>query len=161
MTQQFTDDLVKIVSFAETPVAVLRHVGDPATLGDTIRDFIAWRRAAGLPPRLSATFNIMHSDPDSAAPGDYRIDLCAATSHPVAANECGVEAGLIPGGRCATIRVIGPSENMRAGATFLYADWLPRSGEVLRDFPMFVQRVRLFPDVAEHEAVTDIFVPIQ
>jgi hypothetical protein len=29
-------------------------------------------------------------------------------------------------------------------------------GEEPRDFPLFCQRISFFPDVAEHEAVTDI-----
>ena len=33
-----------------TPVAIMEHRGDPATLGATIQRFIAWRKAAGLPP---------------------------------------------------------------------------------------------------------------
>lgn len=161
MPPHYTESAVKIVSFPQTQVAILRHLGDPALLGDTIRDFIAWRRAADLPPRLSATFNIMHNDPATITPSDYRIDLCAATTRPVPQNAQGVIAGTIPGGRCATVRVTGPSENLRAAAVFLYADWLPRSGEELRDFPMFVQRVAFFPDVAEHEAITDVFVPLK
>jgi len=161
MTQTFTGASVRIVSFPETPVAIMRHHGDPMLLGDTIRNFIAWRRAAGLPPRVSATFNIMHNDPETTAPAEYRLDLCAATNHPVLANEHGVVAGHIPAGRCATVRVTGPSENLRAAAMFLYVDWLPRSGEELRDFPMFAQRVSFFPDVGEHEAITDIFVPLR
>jgi len=161
MTQTFTDDDVKLVSFPETPVAILRHHGDPTLLGDTIRNFMAWRRAAGLPPRVSATFNIMHNDPETTAPADYRVDLCATTNRPVQLNGYGVIAGRIPSGRCASIRVTGSSENLRAAAVFVYADWLPRSGEDLRDFPMFAQRVSFFPDVAEHEAVTDIFVPLR
>ena len=33
-----------------TPVAIMEHRGDPATLGATIQRFIAWRKAAGLSP---------------------------------------------------------------------------------------------------------------
>ena len=44
---------------------------------------------------------------------------------------------------------------------FLYSVWLPQSGEEPRDFPLFLQRVRMFPDVPEHEAITDVFLPIK
>ncbi len=50
---------------------------------------------------------------------------------------------------------------LRPTATWLYGEWLPRSGRELRDFPMFAQRISFFPDVPEHEAVTDIFLPIR
>jgi AraC family transcriptional regulator len=44
---------------------------------------------------------------------------------------------------------------------YLYAEWLPNSGEELRDYPLYFQRIRFFPDVPEHEAVTDIFLPLR
>jgi AraC family transcriptional regulator len=39
----------------------------------------------------------------------------------------------------------------------LYTAWFPQSGEELRDFPLYYQRVKFFPDVPENEAITDIF----
>ncbi|HEY0524606.1 MAG TPA: GyrI-like domain-containing protein, partial [Stellaceae bacterium] len=151
-----------IVDVPATPVAVLQHRGDPALVGDTIRRFIAWRKQAGLPPAVSATFNILHSDPETAAPEECRLDLCAATGErAVPPNDAGVVAGLIPAGRCAVLRVSGSSDELRPAVSFLYADWLPRSGEEPRDFPIYVQRVSFFPDVPENEAVTDVFLPLR
>ena len=43
----------------------------------------------------------------------------------------------------------------------LYAHWLPTSGEELRDFPLFMQRVKFFPDVPDGEAETDIYLPLK
>jgi AraC family transcriptional regulator len=43
---------------------------------------------------------------------------------------------------------------------FLYATWLPASGQEPREFPLYLQRIRFFPDVPEHEAVTDVFLPL-
>jgi AraC family transcriptional regulator len=155
----YTDADIRIVDFPATPIALLAHRGDPMTVGDTIRRFIAWRRANGLPPAKSATFNILHNDPDGVPAEEHRIDIaCAAAS--VAPNEAGVVAGEIPAGRCAVVRMTGPGDDLRGPAHFLYADWLPRSGEELRDFPMFVQRVTFFPDVPANAAVTEIYLPL-
>jgi len=164
MDTAFSDDQVRIVDVPATPVAILEHRGDPALIGDTIRRFVAWRRQAGLPPAVSATFNILHSDPETAAAEEYRIGLCAATGErAVPPNDAaGVAAGLIPAGRCAVLRVRGSSDRLlRPAVSFLYADWLPRSGEELRDFPIYVQRVSFPPDVPENEAVTDVFLPLR
>jgi hypothetical protein len=30
----------------------------------------------------------------------------------------------------------------------------------LRDFPIYLQRVKFFPDVPENEAITDVFLPL-
>lgn len=39
--------------------------------------------------------------------------------------------------------------------------WLPQSGEAPRDFPLFLERLTCFPDVPEHEAVVDIYLPLR
>jgi AraC family transcriptional regulator len=160
MKSKFIEVHVRIDDFPETPVAVLEHYGDPALIGDSIRRFIAWRKQAGLTPKDCATFNILHADPENIAPEDYRLDLCAATNRPIPPNDRGVISGVIPKGRCAALRVTGSSDDLRPAASFLYADWLPRSGEQIRDFPMFVQRLTFFPDVPECEALTEVFLPL-
>nr|WP_246463288.1 AraC family transcriptional regulator [Nitrospirillum iridis] len=158
MTDAFAP--VRVIDAPDIPVAVLEHRGDPATLGDSVRSFIQWRRAAGLAPRLSATYNIFHDDPDQTDPADFRLDICAAAAR-VPANDLGVRAGIIPGGRCAVLRHVGTDEGFGAAIRHLYADWLPSSGQDLRDFPLYCQRVAFFPDVPEHEAITDIFLPLK
>ncbi|WP_255988902.1 AraC family transcriptional regulator [Chitinolyticbacter albus] len=161
MTQTPVADQVHIVDFPATPVAVLAHRGDPTRLADSIRAFIAWRRSVGLPPAKSTTFNVLRSGPPGEVlPADFAIDLCAATVEPIAPNPAGVVAGLIPAGRCAVLRHVGSDDALEALARWLYVQWLPASGEALRDFPLFVERVRFFPDVPEREAVTDLFLPL-
>jgi AraC family transcriptional regulator len=156
----FSERDVSIVEFPATRVAVFEHRGDPASIGLSVQRFIAWRKQAGLPPTVSATFNILHGNPDTTPPADYRMDLCAGTDRPIAPNGAGVVAGLIPACRCATLRVVGPSHALRSGLLFLHHDWLPGSGETIGRFPLFVQRVTLLPDVPKNETTTDVFLPL-
>jgi len=79
----------------------MEHRGDPATIGSTIQRFVAWRRAAGLPPKTSPTFNVFHSDPHTTPPAEYRMDPCVGADRPIEANGERIEAVVIPGGRCA------------------------------------------------------------
>ena len=67
----------------------------------------------------------------------------------------------IAGGRCAVLRHLGSDDMLGESVRYLYSEWLPRSGEELRDSPLFFQRVHFFPDVPEHEAITDIFLPLR
>jgi AraC family transcriptional regulator len=160
MTADFSLDQVTIVDFPATRVATLQHRGPPRELGASIRKFIEWRKANGLPPRISATFNLLYDDPHETRANQYRFDLCAATSHDIAPNPQGVVASTLAGGRCAKLRFVGSDDRLEAAVRFLYSHWLPQSGEELRDFPLFLQRVTFFPDVPEHEAVVDIFLPL-
>ena len=86
MHNAFTTDQVKLIETAPTAVALMEHRGHPHRLGGTIQRFIAWRKAAGLTPKTSATFTIFH-DPEPANADDFHIDLCAATDRKIAADD--------------------------------------------------------------------------
>ena len=161
MQTAYTPDDVTIRDVAPTPVAIMEHRGDPATIGATIQRFIAWRKATGLSPKTSPTFNVFHSDPRTTPPAEYRMDLCAATDRPIEPHGERIEAGTIPGGRCAVLRVVGNADNLEPAALYLYRDWLPASGEQARDFPLYCQRVTFFPEVPEHEAIAELFLPLK
>lgn len=169
MQETFTTDDVTIREVPTTRVAILEHRGDPATLGATIRRFIAWRKAAGLHPRTSPTFNVWRSVRRPESPADYSIDLCVGTDRPIdrlidqqiGPDGEAIRAGEIPGGRCAVLRVVGYTDNLEPAALFLYRDWLPASGEEVRDFPIYCQRLSFFPEVPEHEAVAELFLPLK
>ena len=161
MQTTYTTDDVTIRDEAPTSVAIMEHRGDPATIGATIQRFIAWRKAAGLSPKVSPTFNVFHSDPRTTPPAEYRMDLCVGTDRPIEANGEQVEAGTIPGGRCAVLRLVANTDNLEPAALYLYREWLPASGEEARDFPLYCKRIAFFPEVPEHEAVAELFLPLQ
>jgi AraC family transcriptional regulator len=171
LMQTFTTDDVTIRDVPTTPVAIMEHRGDPATLGATIQRFIAWRKAAGLHPKTNPTFTVWRSERRPASPADYSVDLCVGTNQPIAANgeqinggeiKAGeIKAGEIPGGRCAVLRVVGYTDNLEPAALYLYRDWLPASGEEARDFPIYCQRLSFFPEVPEHETVADLLLPLK
>ena len=50
---------------------------------------------------------------------------------------------------------------VESGTTTVTATPAPASGEEPRDFPLYFQRVSFFPDVPEHEAITDVFLPLR
>jgi AraC family transcriptional regulator len=154
-------DNVKITIFKATKVAVLEHRGDLNLIGNSVRKFIEWRKQNNLPPQVSDTFNILYDNPSETSSENFRLDICASTERDVADNSFGVVEKTIPGGRCAVLRYIGDDANLGESITYLYRNWLPWSGEEPRDFPLFLQRVKFFPDVPEHEAIIDLFLPLK
>ena len=156
-----TSSKIEIVETEDVRVAALQHRGPPANIGETIRKFIGWRKATGLSPKISATYNVFYDDIHNTPPEAFRLDLCASTDRPIAANEVGVVEKIIPGGRCATFRYTGSDDGFDPALTALYRDWLPQSGAELRDFPLYCRRVSFFPDVPEHEALTEFFLPLR
>ncbi|HYP99887.1 MAG TPA: AraC family transcriptional regulator [Polyangiaceae bacterium] len=160
MSRNYSLGDVEVAYFETTRVAVLEHRGDHKLLFDSVRKFIDWRRQNRLPPKLSATFNILYDDPYTTPPEQFRFDLCAAISRAVEPNDVGVVERSIPGGRCARLRYVGSEDGMGEALTFMYAQWLPQSGEEVRDFPLFLQRVRFPPEVPEHESEIDFYLPL-
>lgn len=158
----YAHDDVTIREMAPTPVAIMEHRGDRATLGATIERFIAWRKAAGLSPQTSPTFNIFRSERTPAVAADYSMDICVGTDLPIEPDDPEMKAGMIPGGRCAVLRVAHDTHNLEPAALYLYREWLPASGEDVRDFPIYCRRhFSVFPNAPVHEVVVELFLPLK
>lgn len=143
---------VRIAQRPVTRVVGLHHHPEAGPLLAAVRRFIDWRRRERLSPRTSPTFNVV----DCARPG---LSFCVGTDRPVAL-EPDMFVGRLPGGRCAVLRHVGNDVALEARARWLVVDWLPAAGHVLRGEALVLQRISLFPDVAERAAVTDVIVPL-
>ncbi len=153
---------VNIIDFDETLIAVLEYQGAPDRVFEPVRTFIDWRKQSGLSPNASSrTFGIVYTDPKNTPSEDFRFDICGEINSPVPENPQGIITKKIPAGRCATVRHHGPTNQVGESAYYLYRDWLPESGEELRDFPLFFHYIKRVPDVAEHEQVTDVYLPLK
>ncbi|MDO6446808.1 GyrI-like domain-containing protein [Colwellia sp. 1_MG-2023] len=151
---------ISIVNFPQTDLAVYSHIGSPNNIMASVQHFISWRKAHHTPPNQSKTFNLIYSDPSQSNEGDYRFDICAQTKKKIEENTFGVFNLTIPAGRCAKYRHIGSDRFLAKSFDILYGEWLPQSGEQLRDFPCILERVKMFPDVAESETIIDIYLPL-
>ncbi len=154
---------VKIVDFTETKVAVLEHHGSHELLNNSVMQFIEWRKSSRLSPvDTSRSFGIPNGDPKAMAAEDFQFDICGSVNADVPENPQGVINKTIPAGRCAMLRHLGSrGEKMDAKIYRLYRDWLPQSGEELRDFPVYFEFINLFPEVPEHQLITDIYLPLK
>jgi AraC family transcriptional regulator len=159
----FTQDDVTIRDVPSMPVAVMEHRGDRAALGTTLERFKVWCKAAGQSPETGRpSFMVFRSERCPANPADYSMDLCVGTDQSIEANDEGMKAGVIPGGRCAVLRYPGNTNNLEPAALYLYSDWLPNSGEEAGDFPIYCRRqLAPIPEVAAHEVVVELFLPLK
>ena len=58
------------------------------------------------------------------------------------------------------MRHIGTRDYIPA-ADWIYREWLPKSGEALRDYPIFFHYVNLGPDVKDADMITDVYLPLK
>ncbi len=153
---------VNIVYFDAVPVGILEHRASPTLVDDSVMKLIEWRKTSGLSPiETSNMYGLAYDDPLTTAPDQFRFDLCTSVTQDIPANPQGVKNGIIPAGRCAVTTHRGAHHNLSATAQALYRDWLPASGEELRDFPLFFHYCNLMPGVEEHELVTDVYLPLK
>lgn len=153
---------VEIIENEEIKVAVLEHCGPAELLNHSISLFIEWRKSNNLSPvKTCNTYGIAFGDPKTTPPQEFRFDVCGEIKRDVPENPQGVINKSIPAGRCAKLRHLGSRDNMETKIYYLYRDWLVLSGEKLRDFPCYFHYINLFPEVSEHELITDIYLPIQ
>jgi len=153
---------VTIIPFDHVKIAVKEHRGAVGLINDSVKTFIEWRKATGISPvATSKTFGIAYDNPDTTEPDKFRFDVCGSVAADVPANPYSIITKEIPAGRCAVVRHLGSHDRIGEVAYFLYRDWLPQSGEELRDFPLFFQYLNLITDTPEHELITDVFLPLK
>lgn len=160
MAKAYSNEDIELVDFPETRIAVLQHKGHPKGIPNSVRKFISWRKENGLPPSRSATFNILHDNPNEVAPSEYRFDICAEIESSVKENDDGIVEKVIPASLCAKLRYVGSYDHLEEAVSYIYGTWLPQSSMEPRNLPLFLQRVTFFPECPEHEAITDIFLPL-
>jgi len=153
--------LIEVVQFPKTLLATMEHHGAPSLLSETIVQFIGWRKQNSLPPTRYATFNLLYNDPKNTANNDFQFDLGVAVDHDMSASDEHILMKTIPAGLCAKVILMGSDEKLGEIIQHLYSNWLPRSDYTLRDFPLFLNRVTIEPNIAEHQMMTEIYLPLQ
>jgi AraC family transcriptional regulator len=146
----------------DLPVAVLEHRGPPQALMASVGRFIAWRKQSPASPVSECrTFGVPFDDPDAVEPSAFRFDICGELKRPLETNAFGIVEKVLAGGRVAVVRHVGSHDTLGETVRNLYAEWLPTSGQELRDFPCYFEYVARMPKVAEHEQLTDVYLPLK
>lgn len=153
---------VRIVDFPDVKVAALEHCGPPGLVNESVRRFIEWRVQSGQSPVASSrTFGIPYSNPDTTPAHAFRFAICGEIHEAVAANEFGVHERVIPGGRCVVVRHAGSPDHIGETIYPIYRDWLPGSGEELRDQPLFFHYLSAYPETPQDQWQTDVYIALQ
>lgn len=152
---------IKFVDFPEVKIAAFEHQGPIETLNYSIGKFIQWRKQSKASPiRSSQTFGVVYHDPESIAPQQFRFDICGEVSQPVPENDCAIVNKAIPAGICAMYQHRGSHDVMDPIIREMYRQVCSDPEQQLRDFPLFFRYYNFFGEVAEHELITDIYLPV-
>lgn len=152
---------VELIQFPTLSLAVLPHRGAPDQLGNSLLEFINWRKQHGFSPDKTRTFNIAYTPLDIEPQTDFRLDLAIELSHQRPLNHPKMERGTLAGGLCARIIHIGDDDGLEPAVLYLYGPWLNENGYALRDAPLFLERRTFYPTVPLHQRETHIYLPLQ
>ena len=134
-------------------LAVSEHRGSYMDIG---RAFSRVRDRVGSGSMMVA---IYEDDPDAVPPADLRsaagtvVDPGTRIPHDLAER-------LVPAGRYAIMRYVGPYSSMHVAYLWLYGQWLPSSGEEPRDHPVIEEYLTDPATTPPVHAVTDILLPL-
>ena len=139
------------------------HQGHPASIGNSIRRFIEFRRAHKLHPSRFATFNLLYDDPQDTGSDAYRFGLALqlSTAQPDLLQAPELSYVELPAGRYARFDHTGPDAQLEPIIRALYTELLPARGWTPADVPLLLERVSFFPDVPAHQAQTRIWLALQ
>ncbi len=155
---------VETVTLAPIPIAKLSHYGPAQLLDKTVAQFIEWRKASGLSPVTSQrSFGLSYCDPEATPEQDFRFDVCGSLlpGQSVPKNTQGVTLSELPGGRYAKLLHPGHPDTANPSIYFLYREWLPQSGESLREAPLLFEYLNLVPQTSNDKLCTLIYLPIK
>lgn len=135
-------------------LAVAEHRGSYMDIG---RAFARVTDRLGERARLLAVYE---DDPDAV---DAPL-LRSAAGTPVEPGEqvpAGLRLRLLPAGRYAVMRYVGPYSSMHDAYLWLYGQWLPPSGEEPRDHPVVEEYLSDPVTTPPARAVTDVLLPLR
>ena len=142
---------VSIVTFPETKVAAISHIGQPSREHETARKLVNWRLEHGLLDQaIYRSYGLHYTDPRATIPSEHRVDFCLSYDGSVGPNPYGIEEKTIPAMRCVMARDVGSRLNNKA-AEYLFEEWLPRSGEEMDAQPVVFHYVNVGPKVRDDD----------
>ncbi len=105
--------------------------------------------------------NVAYGNPDTTPAEAFRFAICGEINEAVKPNAFGVCERVIAGGRYVVVRHVGSPDHIGESIYPIYRDWLPASGEELRNQPLLFHYLSVYPDTPQGLWETDVYVPLQ
>ena len=151
----------EIREMEEKQVVFVREIGryDKAA-GKAWGKVCAYAGPRGLIGQDTQFIGVSHDDPAVTPEDKLRYDACLTIDRDVEPKgEVGVQT--VSGGRYAVFMHEGPYENLHKTYDEAYGQWLPSSGEKLRDLPCFELYLNDPNSTKPADLRTEIFIPIE
>ncbi|GAA1165037.1 helix-turn-helix domain-containing protein [Microbacterium oxydans] len=144
---------VEIRETGPVVLAVSPHRGPYLEIGR------AFARVRDRFPQGGRMVAVYEDDPDAVPARSLRSAAGVVIADAADAPES-LEVRTIPAGRHAVLEYSGPYSSMHRAYRWLYGRWLPASGEVPRDHPVFEEYLSDPATTAPTDSVTEIWLPL-
>jgi AraC family transcriptional regulator len=150
---------VEIKHMPELRVATVRHIGPYQRISEAFAQLGEVAGPAGLFRSGALMIGVFYDDPETTPAAELRSD--AALSVPT---DVAIPAGLgearIAGGRYACAKHAGPYEALPDSWARLMGQWLPASGERMKDAVSYEIYRNTPADVKPQELLTELYLPL-
>lgn len=157
--QEASMDEITIRELSPVRVAALAHRGPYMGIGAAFERLAAWAGPRGLLEPGARSFGLYYDDPESVPADRLRSDACIAVG-PEVRGEGEIRILEIAGGTHAVLRHQGPYAELEQAYRRLYRDWLPASGRLPADRPVFEEYLNDCKALPPSEWLTDLCLPL-
>lgn len=141
-------------------VVALQHRGDYMNIGNTFERLSIWAAGQGLMDKAVRCFAIYYDDPAakpkealvSEACLEFPVDVTPPPEYRVIDT---------PAGRCATLVYKGPYSDLEKPYTWLFGEWLPKSGEEPDNQPCFEEYLNDVRSTPPQDLLTAVYMPLK
>ena len=151
---------IAIENFPGATLAVLPHRGNYHEIGPVFTRAFMLAISRGITAPDAAGFGVYFDDPEQVPASQLR-SLAGMPVEPGADLGSELERFEIPAGRCAVLTYTGPYNEMSQPYNWMFSEWLPASGMVPADFPMFEQYVNDPRTTPPAQLRTRIYLPLK
>ena len=150
---------VEIKQMPELRVATVRHVGPYMRISEAFARLGDAAGRAGLFGPETQMIGLFHDDPETTPAAELRSDAALSVALKAKIPE-GLGEAKIPAGRYACAIHLGPYAGLPDSWSRLMGQWLPASGERMKDAVSYEIYRNTPQDVKPEELVTEIYLPL-
>jgi len=145
-----------------TRLIAFRHQGHYLEIGPVFERLFTWAGPRGLMGPKTRGIGIYYSDTHNVPPAEWRSDACISIGPDVTPPDDADAPRLIDlaGGRHAVLRHKGPYAELHHAYNWLFGQWLPSSGEMPADRPVFEEYLNNPRELPPEEWLTEINLPL-